>query len=646
MTTPTPSYDRAPSERLKTLLSPGGFLEPLLGLTKWRVADLELDVHFRVNDEVQVYCGLTRILNVRRNRNGAVNISAHQTYSEQDCAQGILRQWDTDDADEFRESLDAYLSKVKVRKSHTAREGAIQFLWSRVTYPWTPFDREAVLSYSIQAESKEAREFDQVNLARTALRAIVETQRKSAGQRDRWTEPPTGGREIDQLAIDSEGRLVLVELKDASASSASVYYTPLQLLHYVWEWHDALESVRGQLQELLDARVALGLTPGPAPRLTGGIRAVVGFGCDTRTGEVKRRYDRVWQVVNRHLPCCVPPIETWAFEDRPSPVQRINLHPVSESRSRATPFANSLQAHLQEWRAGVDGSRDRMWDDWTDGIYPTYRALAKEVVLANSVKLHQYAAHVRSSQVFALNLFLPFREGSRSRLSDRVGEMIGTPLSIEEVGFEWVPPGAILGELDGDRPVGDEPATAVDVALWSRLRDRRQAVVLFEVKLSEPDFTHCGGRNSPGNRRRDVCDSTTRFLADPMACYLRRPLRKRRDRRYWDIFTARHGSVHAAFPGADPNGPCPFSFSMQQPMRNLAIARGLEQEQDCAVEKAWFALCAHDDNAEVAEHWAHWKSLLPEPSMAPSLPASEIVRAGESEGFTEWAAWMRDRYRL
>ena len=287
-----------------------------------------------------------------------------------------------------------------------------------------------------------------------------------------------------------------------------------------------------------------------------------------------------------------------------------------------------------------------MWHDWTDGIHPTYRALAKEAVLADSVKLHQYAAHVRSSQVFAFNLFLPFREGSRSRLAYRVGGIIGAPLSIEEVRFEWVPPGALLGELDGDRPVGDEPATAVDVALWSRLPDGSDAVVLLEVKLSEPDFTHCGGRTSPGNRRKDVCESATRFLDDPRECYLRRPLRKRRDRRYWEIFSTRHGSVRAAFPGADPNGPCPFAFSMQQPMRNLAIARGLEQDQDSAVERAWFVLCAHDGNGEVAEHWTSWKSLLPDPSMAPSLPASEIVCAGEDEGLTEWAAWMRDRYRL
>ena len=227
-----------------------------------------------------------------------------------------------------------------------------------------------------------------------------------------------------------------------------------------------------------------------------------------------------------------------------------------------------------------------------------------------------------------------------------MSEAIGAGFSIDEVGFEWVPPGALLGEIDGDRPVGNEPATAVDVVLWGRLQGDRPAAVLLEVKLSEPDFTHCGGRNSPGNDRRHVCSSAERFLENPNECYLRRPQRQQRDRRYWEIFTSSHGSVLAAFPGIDTEGQCPFAYAMQQPMRNLAIARGLEQDQDINVEKAWFGLCAHDENENVAEHWEGWKNLLAESTLAPSIPASEIIRVGEAEGLQEWAAWMRKRYRL
>ncbi len=309
-----------------------------------------------------------------------------------------------------------------------------------------------------------------------------------------------------------------------------------------------------------------------------------------------------------------------------------------------TPFAARLEAHLEEWRSQVDGSRSRYWNHWTDGIFPAYRDLAEKAMDDDHVRLHNQAPHLRSSQTFAFNLFLPFREGPRAQLSELVSARVGTRLTIDRVQFEWVPPGGLLGEIMGDRPVGDEPATAADVVLWGRLEIRRRAALLLEVKLSEGEFTSCGGRESRGNRRKDVCQSASLFMRDPNACYLRRPVRQRRDRRYWEIFARSHGSVRNAFPNADLNGPCPFAYDMQQPMRNLAIAQGLEQEG--TVRKAWFALCAHDANPDIAALWSDWSHLLPETSMAPVLPASAIVSVGEAEGLTHWAAYMRERYRL
>ena len=92
-----------------------------------------------------------------------------------------------------------------------------------------------------------------------------------------------------------------------------------------------------------------------------------------------------------------------------------------------------------------------------------------------------------------------------------------------------------------------------------------------------------------------------------------------------------------AFLNAYLNGLWPFAYDMQQSKRNLAIAGGLEQEG--MVRRAWFALCAHDANPDIAALW-------PETSMAPVLPASALVSVGEAEGLTDWPAYMRERYQL
>ena len=316
-----------------------------------------------------------------------------------------------------------------------------------------------------------------------------------------------------------------------------------------------------------------------------------------------------------------------------------------------TAFAKALQSHMQTRRGDI-GKRPPMWEEWTEGIYPNYRGLAEETRRADSVKLHSHISALISSQAFAFNLFLPFREGKRGRLSERIGEMVGARLTIDKVRFEFVPPGELLCELDGAYPAA-EPATAVDVVLWGWLENGRRAAVLVEVKLSERTFSDCSGYISKHNERQDVCENARFFFnvrpstandPDRNACYIRRPKGKQRDWRYWEIFSRSYGSVRDAFPGAELGGRCPFARDLYQPMRNLAIARGLEQED--MVEKAWFALCLHDRNPDIPKHWEEWTSLLPDPSMAPCLPASEIVSVGEAEGLNGWAEYMRERYQL
>ena len=320
----------------------------------------------------------------------------------------------------------------------------------------------------------------------------------------------------------------------------------------------------------------------------------------------------------------------------------MNDSPPNPKSTRAN-FARSLQNHMETW-SEQSAQRPNSWSKWTYGIYPPYRKLAEKAVKADSARLDENAAHIRSSQAFAFNLFLPFREGTRTCLSESVGEVLGTDIRIDRVQFEWIPPGALLGELVGEWPAEGEAATAVDVVLWSRLANGRRAAVLVEVKLSETGFTPCKGPKSNGNRRKEVCQSARLFFDDPGACYLRRPWRKDRDRRYWEIFAASHGSVRNAFPGAALNGPCPFIRDAQQPMRNLAIAHGLQQEG--LVANAWLALCRHDDNPDVAAHWEAWQAMLPDQAAAPCLRASTIVQAGLEDGHEDWATWMCSRYRL
>ena len=292
----TPAYDRAPSPELLKHVRPNGLLAPLLSIVGESVGGVGLDVHFRRNDEVHVYCGMTRILAAKYLRGRGVRITADATYACQPCARSLFRTWRVGEPGLCR-ALTTYVRDVKVGSRWTKAEGAIQMQWSRVRRPWIPIDREVVLEGQANATA-----FPQVTAAFADLAAIA--------ARNGWAAPKPGSTELDQIGVDPCGRLVLIELKDASKSSADLYYAPFQLLQSIWVWHDCLDAVRDGVQALIRARVDVGLTP-PVQRLTGDIRPVVGFGRDHRSPEARRRHDVVLSVVNKHLPSGVCNIEVW-----------------------------------------------------------------------------------------------------------------------------------------------------------------------------------------------------------------------------------------------------------------------------------------------------------------------------------------------
>ena len=182
---------------------------------------------------------------------------------------------------------------------------------------------------------------------------------------------------------------------------------------------------------------------------------------------------------------------------------------------RQTKFSADLHAHMEAW-CEETGRRPPNWNRWTDGVHRKLRDAAERAVVADSVVLHGHAAHLRSSQTFAFNLFLSFREG------------------------------AAVG------------------------------------------LTRCRGKGHPDNDRKHVCREPGRLFAEHDDCFVRRSPGRLRNRRYWEIFATARGGLRKAFPGAD-------------------------------------------------SQWEAWRALLPEPGMAPLLPASEVVRAGEAEGLADWA---------
>ncbi|MGH9223387.1 MAG: PGN_0703 family putative restriction endonuclease [Acidimicrobiales bacterium] len=114
--------------------------------------------------------------------------------------------------------------------------------------------------------------------------------------------------------------------------------------------------------------------------------------------------------------------------------------------------------------------------------------------------------HVCSSQAFALNLFAGFPSEGLVRMMRE----LGIPATdVDPPTFEWTDPGWLR-----EATVASPHATQIDMALHSRLEDGRRHLLLVEVKLSEDDFSNCGGFQSSRNDARDTCRSDGPFGRD------------------------------------------------------------------------------------------------------------------------------------
>jgi hypothetical protein len=247
------------------------------------------------------------------------------------------------------------------------------------------------------------------------------------------------------------------------------------------------------------------------------------------------------------------------------PRRRVPEPPDGWKPIGAPRFAHRIQAHLLAHQADAlsHGPFYAVPDGGVVGGAANNWAL-----LRDRHRLHRFANHVRSSQLFALNLFAGLDDGQRIDLARRAG--ISNVASTDEIVFEFEDVDDRLREASPQSP----HRTQVDVMMRCTNSDGARTLLFIEIKLSEIDFGHCSAYESSGNDRRDVCRSHGAFGSDATACFQLRN-HDRGERRTYD--------QHVEIAAGVSNG-CAFRLGVNQPMRNVALGRALlERHPDLTV---------------------------------------------------------------
>jgi hypothetical protein len=391
----------------------------------------------------------------------------------------------------------------------------------------------------------------------------------------------------------------------------------LQALDY-WIWAQAnLEVLAATL-----ADTGMPVSPSPAVFLD----VVVGTETGTEPGDIRLLLPQL-EALTGKMKWRIGDVTGWRSLDEPAKVicHRRGRAPRRDRRHTPPRFAFSLQNHLIRVATGEglsehppfvapgDWRLDKAWDDFQ--------------ALEAAGKTHHMVGHVRSSQVFALNLFAGLNPERRTALARQVDDTI---IAADPPVFEFEDDRDTLGEATHTSP----HRTQVDVALPCLTEDRERVWILVEVKLTEYGFGSCSADASPNNDRGDVCATPEPFGGDPEGCFQLRNQDREHRRRYHHYL----GDLNRT--AALGHG-CPFRHN-NQPMRNFALAGVLVDRGDAA--RVHVVLCAHDDHRMI---WRRWDEAVRDTPTADrvhvgSLTASDVLLEHPSTD----AKLLATRYRI
>ena len=288
-------------------------------------------------------------------------------------------------------------------------------------------------------------------------------------------------------------------------------------------------------------------------------------------------------------------------------------NPVKEYRipSNLSDFQRSMYIHLIDWKRRhltekpghyAGHAYDAVLPEELKGqlphLYKPIRQRFFDHQRTFHFKTHKFADHMASSQVACANLFLPIMV--HPNVASTILKTVKPDL--ETIAMDQLDSGFRIEFWDDVRNgipdqkglLGDHnrsTGTDADFAIAYRNHQGELNLWLIEHKLTEQEFTTCGGAKSKGRQSgKHSCDLIADILKNPDLCYYQSACHYN----YWNI-TAQHPDE---FPRENllKNHGCPFIGGLNQLWRNQLLAIAIENSSDWPYKKVFFSVAHHPKN--------------------------------------------------
>ena len=339
-------------------------------------------------------------------------------------------------------------------------------------------------------------------------------------------------------------------------------------------------------------------------------------------------------------------------------IMRIHEIGATEYRqpNQLSDFQLALYIHLIDWkRANLTEEAGMERGNFYDAVlpaamkkqrHPVYQPVVPRLLAHKKrfpFKDHKFIGHMASSQAVCINLFLPLME--HPKLADQVlraarPDMESIAIDQLDGGYQvefWDEPDNMLGDHN------DSTGTDADFAIAYHDRQGDLCLWLIEHKLSETEFTTCGGYKSEGRTDAHRCRPAAAVLDNPELCYYH----SKCGYHYWEITLNTPGFFDLEqIRKADA---CPFMGGMNQLWRNQLLAASIEKSNSprWPYKKVFFSVVHHPKNNALHPSMRAFQALLADPGKFSSFTSEMLIDRARQINASElrpWLEWYQDLY--
>jgi len=276
-------------------------------------------------------------------------------------------------------------------------------------------------------------------------------------------------------------------------------------------------------------------------------------------------------------------------------------------------------------------------------IYPSVVNYLKQhqAIPGFAFRMHIHFNHMASSQAANVNLFLPILLHSKANdiLSQIKSDFSRLATHCLYKGFRIECWDAPYGNLNDKTRIS---GTDSDMAIAYYNTKNELCLWLIEHKLTEKEFTACGGFGSKGRKQKHDCTkSFSEIIKNKPVCYYHDVRRFT----YWDI-TNKH-QVFFANHNSYPQ--CPFQGGMNQLWRNQLLGFAVEDDARHPFQHVYFSVVRHPDNKDICSTIDEYKELINYNGRFSDFTSRNFLDAAlriQNPDIQMWAEWYKALYHV